>query len=292
VGPPLLAYTGCATDGDKAGGAACTLPETGFDDCVKGFYCLNSVCNEICGTTPNTCDEGFVCSTYSEFMDDIENVGLCNASCDPVQQNCSVSTEACYLQAITGESSCAGVPSGAAEQLQDDPCYGPAGGGCYLNGCAKGYGANQPDDTCAFFCNPIDNWAGNVQGLSGDPEGIPCESTFDGARPDGPGSTFECRFIQSYYSNTQDVAATTGMCVNPEGENGGGTCAEFDLDQLVADITSGAANASDYCTTVCPECCMLDCISLATQEEELPAFRGKYNCWVSQPWIREQHCGR
>ncbi len=46
-------------------------------------------------------------------------------TCDPVEQDCVTATEACYLQAITGESSCAGIPAGAEGVHRTDPCYGP-----------------------------------------------------------------------------------------------------------------------------------------------------------------------
>jgi hypothetical protein len=266
-------------------GSACTLPEVGYDDCEAGYYCLSGVCTEICGTSPDTCPDGTTCASYASFMEDVADVGLCKPLCDPVTQDCAEPTAACYLQAIAGTSLCAGVPASSATQTQDMPCYGPAAGGCYLNGCAKGYGANQPDGTCAFFCNPVDNWIDNVTGLAGDPTGIACDATFAGARPDGPGSPYECRFIQSYYSNADLVAASIGMCLHPAG-NGHGSCADFDLPQLIADTNDGTATDPDYCTAICPECCMLDCISLATAEAQLPAFRALYDCFSSQPAVR------
>jgi len=263
AGPPELGHTGCATEGAATGGAACTAPETGADDCVAGFYCLNSVCNEICTSAPNSCPAGSICSTYSNFMEDIENVGLCNPTCDPVEQNCANAAEACYLQAVTGEASCAGIPAGAEGVTQGQTCYGPEAGVCYLNGCDKGFGANLPDGECAFFCNPIDNWSTNQQGLTGDSAGITCSATFGGARPDGPGPSFECRYIQTFYGNTESVAATTGMCLAPA--DWGGSCAIFDYDQLVLDIASGAADSETYCTDF-EDRCMFDCVSLATYE--------------------------
>jgi len=266
AGPPDLGHTGCATDGGTAAGEPCASPGTGADDCVRGYFCMNAVCTEICTSVSDSCPDDFVCSTYRDLMSDFEHAGLCNPSCDPVLQDCEVETDGCYLQSVTGEASCARIPASAAELVQGDDCYGPAAGTCYLNGCAKGYGANLPidpdstTDVCAFFCNPIDNWSGNVQGVTGDPNGITC--AFDGTaenRPDGPGSSFECRYIQTFYLNTDEVSASTGMCLNPA--DWGGSCADFDKDGLAADITSGAYDSETYCDDN-PTRCMFDCISL------------------------------
>lgn len=222
--------------------------------CSNGYFCDSGVC-------VNRCDDKNDCTidSYDLLLGCTYTIDQ-SCPCNPVTQDCPAVDYACYLQAISGESSCAGIPSGAIDVLQDDPCYGPSSGGCYLNGCDKGYGANQPDDTCAFFCSPIDNWLGNIQGLAGNPAGITCGSTFGGIRPDGPGAGYECPYIQSFYSNTELVAETIGMCMSSSTY---GTCAIFDWVQLQADITSGASNAPDYCTNF-PERCMTQCISLAT----------------------------
>jgi hypothetical protein len=217
------------------------------------------------------------------------------STCDPVLQDCLDAAEACYLTALTGVASCAGFPAGAEGVVQDDPCYGPSSGGCYLNGCDKGYGANLPDDTCAFFCNPTDNWAGNVNGLSGDPAGITCAASFGGVRPDGPGPAYECRYIQSYYSNTEQVAATTGMCVSPGISYQGfhsGSCADFDWVRLQSDIADDTASQTGYCDTICPECCMVECISLATFDAAVSKTKklADYTCFVGDRAIRDT-CG-
>jgi len=270
AGPPPLGHTGCAVNGTVAGGGACTSPETGADDCVAGYYCLNAVCTEICASAPNSCSADWICNPYPNFMEDVDNVGLCNPSCDPVQQDCVNPAEACYLQVVNGESFCAGVPAGAEGLTQGDACYGPEMNECYLNGCDEGYGANLPPEpgastmVCAFFCNPIDNWMGNVQGLSGDPTGITC--AFDGAwegRPSGPGPAYECRYIQTFYGSTDLVPAHIGMCLGPS--NWEGSCQDFDYDQLVSDIADGTAENETYCEDH-PDRCMFDCISLATLE--------------------------
>ena len=264
AGDPPLGHTGCVTDGTVEQGGECTSPETGADNCVAGYACLRGVCTEICSTSPETCGDGYACSTYMYFLDDLDNIGLCNQLCDPVDQDCSDHPEdGCYLQGVTGVSTCSGIPTAAAEKIQGEECYGPAAGTCYLNGCAKGYGANLPGTTeCAFFCNPVDNWKDNVQGLTGDPDGITCAATF-GDRPDGPGASFHCRFINMLFSNTDLVPSTVGVCLYPE--DWGGSCEYFDYDQLVSDLGDGTVEeeGENYCTNH-EERCMFDCISIET----------------------------
>lgn len=262
--------TECFPDGTLGLGDACYAPVGGTDDCAAGLFCSGGNCLELCHSQPNTCPAAVPCLTHllTVAFPDQTDLGVC-FGCDPVAQSCNDPTQACYLQAATSEANCAIVPPGSVGVTQGDPCYGPTSGGCFVNGCDKGYGANMPDDTCAFFCNPIDNSLGNVQGLTGDPAGIRCDSQFGGARPDGPGAGYECRFIQTFYGNTELVPATVGMCVDPASAAGGGSCANFDLSGLQQDINDGITIDSAYCNAN-PDRCIWSCISLATQSAILP----------------------
>lgn len=249
----------CQPAGDKGFGQACTVAGDGSDDCAAGGHCSAGICAEICTETPDSCGDGFFCD-YRPFPYSAR-LGLCVPRCDPVVQDCLAAGDACYLRFSTGDALCAAVPVEAQGLTQGDPCYAQSGGGaCYFQGCDEGYAPLLPDDTCTFFCTPIDNWLGNVQGLAGDPAGITCGTTFAGARPDGPGSSYECRYVQSYYSNTGDVPASVGMCVDPLTE---GSCADFDWVQLQADFDAGLVDDAMYCTDH-PERCRLSCIARAT----------------------------
>jgi hypothetical protein len=250
--------TGCEADGDKLFGQACTADLEGSDDCAAGGDCHEGICAEFCTYAPDSCGDGFLCSY--ELTVDETTLGVCVARCDPVVQDCLRSSEACYL-ADNGDAYCVVVPAESRGLTQGHLCYGAvASGACYFNGCDEGYGALLGDDTCTFFCNPIDNWLGNLQGLAGDPAGITCDELFGGARPDGPGSTYECRYIQSYFSGTEGVPAAFGMCVDLANE---GTCADFDWVELQADLDAGVALDGSYCDAN-PERCMFSCISQAT----------------------------
>ena len=57
-----------------------------------------------------------------------------------------------------------------------------------------------------------------VQALAnaGDPNGVPCTAQFDGARPDGPGSGFQCRFVNSLHADLTMLPSSIGMCVDIE----------------------------------------------------------------------------
>lgn len=216
---PYLARTACVPAGDIAIGETCVEGDpgatTGYDDCVGGAHCLRGTCVEICGQAPNTCESGN-CVAYSALFNDLENTGLCAASCDPVVQDCTVETEACYLSTGNGTSSCARVPEEASMLTQDDDCYGPDSDSCFLNGCAEGFGSNLnkggPDgpggSVCAAFCSPVIQHTGDSNSLGGDPSGVTCASR--GA------VSHHCRFINSFYSNTEMVPDSVGFCVPPD----------------------------------------------------------------------------
>lgn len=249
----------CVADGTVALGEACTFPVSGADDCQAGAICDGGVCVEICTDDPDSCAEGFACVPDALRFGDA-HVGSCVQQCDPVAQDCVDDEQACYLQAVTGLTSCTGVPVSSEGRVQDDACYGPDAGVCYLNGCDVGYGGNLPDNDCAFFCNPVDSWLDNAAGVAGDPSGITCASTFGGDRPDGPGGAYQCRYLQTFYSNTDLVEAHIGMCVDPAEH---GDCASYDWVQFQADLLSGAAEDPDYCLDH-PDRCVAGCVSSAT----------------------------
>ena len=280
------ARTECVADGTLGPGDPCTADATGADDCAAGLYCYPRVgtgtCLSLCSTYPDPadCAPDHFCTSdlMSAFPDQIFtgpgfdmpiDVGVCKPGCDPVFQDCSNPAQACYLKVPGPDSECADVPSSSEGVTQDQPCNDLGSGDCYVGGCDKGYGAVLPGGTCAFFCTPIDNWKSNLQGLSGDPAGTTCAASFQGARPDGPGPAYECRFIQTYYTDGDVFPRTVGMCVNPASPEGGGSCADFDLQQLVLDVQSGEANSSDYCT-LHPNNCLLSCVSQETFDAQFP----------------------
>ena len=224
---PLLRRTACVPNGTVPPNGTCSFGEagpSGYDDCMavdgKGYHCRGDVCSEICGQgPPSTCSDGN-CVLVHQLFDDIgdeANVGLCAARCDSSLQDCEADSQACYLSSVQGTMSCSRVPDEARGRLQQDDCYGPMTGQCFLNGCDEGYGASLNDvpmnatkSVCAFFCNPdVDNRGGSPTGIN---------VVFDGtaeARPNGPGPSYHCRYINTFYSNTQDVPDHIGMAVDP-----------------------------------------------------------------------------
>ncbi len=295
---PYLAYTGCTTDGDKDLNEACTSPDTGADDCMAGYYCLSGTCAEICNTAAmraqGSCPDGYACGTYNQLFEDMGDgaVGICDFLCDPVQQDCPMEGKACYLNGIEGESTCSPlIVDDTFTQGQD--CYDLEGvGHCWLNGCSKGFGAFLvPTDTCAFYCTPYNNYKDDHPYLSGDPTngGIPCEATFDD-RPNGPGVSYQCRFVQAYWSNYTETPDTVGMCVDPTSDYGAdraGSCADFDLNQLITDYNNGTTIDATYCGTN-PDNCLFDCVSNEFLDSYTPTFRAKYGAFMTQ-WVRQMY---
>ncbi len=284
---PFLAQTACVMNGSVPGGGACVSMEpgpTGYDDCVAGFDCSGGLCTEICSQgPPDTCAvAGTSCVQFENLFDDVEgDVGLCSPTCNAVTQDCDNTAEACYLQATIGTSTCANIPDSAVGKVQDNPCYGPAGGGCYLNGCDKGHGPvlndvpdNATGSVCAFFCNPVDTYSDPPGTLVGTAVGgtISCATDFAGVRPNAPGvvvDNWECRFVQSFYSNTDQVPADTGMCVSKP--IGWGECVNFDKAGFIDAVNTMSMTYCDPSMQGGVDLCPPGCVSNATFDLWFPA---------------------
>jgi len=164
---------------------------------------------------------------YNTF-DEVMGVGVCAGPCAPVTQDCTAETEACYLNTNTGKSSCSHVPDEAVGLAQDDDCYGPDPDSWFLNGCGEGFspilnkgGPDGPGGSvCAAFCSPV---AQNINNFDA--------AIANGAAPNNCAArgalspAYECRFIQSFYSNTPNVPASIGFCVPIDLW---GSCANYD----------------------------------------------------------------
>ncbi|MCP4446283.1 MAG: hypothetical protein GY811_13200 [Myxococcales bacterium] len=269
---PFLARTTCVPgDGEVGEGNACTpgVPgaETGFDDCVAGYTCINSVCTEICDVgPPDGCradgeafGEGSYCTLYEGLFTD--TIGVCVAGCNPVDDSVAdgaisnadcTGSEGCYLNTSRGVAACAGVPADSAEVTQNEDCHGPESGGCYLNGCASGFttalnnAAVEADGSvCARFCTPVDTYVGNVGDATGQDDKCSLANLSQAGGTNGVQEDHQCRFIQNFYGNTDSVPAGIGMCV-PISSPGGGSwsdCKLYDHAGLVA-AYNGAADAA------------------------------------------------
>ena len=249
---PFLGRTDCVPDGTGATGDACVEgtpgEETGFDDCAAGNLCLGEICRSICNIDPDTCGEGFACSAYTQtFSDDpMENIGVCDPTCDPVAQDCEDETQGCYLQLFNGKATCARVAGGAEEAQQGDQCAND-GTRCYLNGCAPGYGGflyageGVPRD-CTAFCTPVETYLI-------DPEGTGDGTLVDGANPVGMAPTncagarigepgHHCHFFQSFFVDMNNayldyINGAYGFCA-PRDENYG-DCRQFSQEWILAE---------------------------------------------------------
>jgi hypothetical protein len=249
---PFLGRTDCVPDGTVEAGGECTEgtpgEETGFDNCAAGALCINATCRAICNIDPDTCGEGFACSSYTEtFSDDpAENIGVCDPTCDPVAQDCEDETQGCYLQLFNGKATCAGVAGGAEEATQGDQCVNN-GTQCFLNGCAKGYGGflyagdGVPRD-CTAFCTPVETYLI-------DPEGTGDGTLVDGADPVGlepndcnatriGAAGHHCHMFQSFFVDMNGayleyVNGDYGFCA-PRDENYG-DCRQFSEEWILAE---------------------------------------------------------
>lgn len=235
--------TDCAVEGPVAEGEACNPPPGAgqSDDCQAGSMCFFGVCRKNCAPGPDGCAGAFACGTISGIYTDVNPIaGVCSPLCDPVEQTCEDADHACYLNTMSGDGVCTGIVNGGATQGFD------CGMQCFLNTCAEGYGV-LVGSTCAFYCSPVDTHTGNQAEASGSATGVNCASSFAGARPDGPGAAFQCRFIETFAQNASAVGPGAGVCVDP-GTQG---------DCTACDITDQATFAA-----TCPP----GCVSAATEQ--------------------------
>lgn len=314
---PYLTTTRCLPDGTIGEGEACIQGEagaaTGFDNCVGGLDCNNGICKAICDLGPpagcrtesEAFGEGFYCQSYNDVFSD--NVGLCEPACHPLDENvvdgavisgsCSDGT-VCTLNSSSGTSACIESYSSAAEQTQNEGCFGPPSGGCYRAGCASGFAPllnNTPTDAsethCARYCSPANTHAGAITNAEGNEQRCGGEAlTLLGGTGDVPGS-HQCRFVQSFYANSADTPAEVGMCVPVIAENGEswGDCELLDWDGIrqawndaIIAGTSPEEAFDEHClvtpgspaTSATKDICLgfsKGCLSLAEIELGLPA---------------------
>jgi hypothetical protein len=225
VADPNLVNThvACVPNGTVAAGGNCTRgavgPDTGYDNCVGGYECLDGVCTQICtgsGATKTCTDKtGTNCVTFNGVFQEVAGAGLCVKACDPVAQNCPKAGDGCYLGSETFESSCAAVPEQAKGIKQDQQCFGATATSCFLNGCAPGFDPLVPKDpvnptvnVCVAFCatDGIGTHTGRTINPAGDPTGMNCTVR--------AGANHQCRFVQSFFRNASNVPAKVGLCVD------------------------------------------------------------------------------
>lgn len=263
---PFLASTSCVPDGAVTEGGACTqgpAGPNGYDDCVAGYDCLQGVCTEICnnagGDTCRTVDEAFgegsYCTLYADLFSD--EIGLCVPGCSPTVDTVANGTvtntqcgpgNGCYLNTGRGVAACSGTPASAVNVKQNDNCYGPAFGSCYLNGCASGFSPILPNsvdnatiNTCSRYCTPVDTYIGQIDDRSGAAD--KCGDTAMQANGSGAlgGVIHECRFIQSLFSAPLNPESQ-GMCVPVVPWY---NCAEtYDFTGMSAAVTSAPDTAA------------------------------------------------
>ena len=203
---PLDMRTDCAPDGDIPEDGSCFRDDqTGYDDCVGGFWCLGGRCVSICSQAPDNCPTDQACVQFLGMFTDRDNVGLCQPGCHPSTRAADCLTgEGCYPLLATGKSTCSAPGSLLTTGAACDGTAGTQGCDCQtLNGCEVGYGcvlSNAPSGAtglvCAYLCDPLPGGAGPS-----------CAN--------GPGASHSCRQVRTFYSNAGNVPADIGLCVDP-----------------------------------------------------------------------------
>lgn len=167
--PEPLGKLGCVPDGTVALAGACTVgavgETTGYDNCVAGLYCINSVCQDICGfdgSANAACQTGYNCTRYADTFANGEDdpvAGICNPGCDPLTQIRSGSNPpaacgtnmGCYM--LTSQTETIAVCASAGMVMHNTTITGPA----YANSCVPGAQPRRADGTtqtvqCGGLC--------------------------------------------------------------------------------------------------------------------------------------------
>jgi hypothetical protein len=144
---------------------------------------------------------------------------------------------------------------------------------------------NKPDNAdgsvCARYCTPANSYEGNigeVEGLAGN-----CESAVlaQSGGTNGNNGAHQCRFIQSFYGNTDNLPEALGMCVpvNPLGGGTWGDCSIFDWDGIKL-AWNGAVEAETDPNVALNEHC-LENPSDPQNSETLPKCEGLFRGCLS-----------
>jgi hypothetical protein len=173
--------------------------------------------------------------------------------------------------------------------------------------------ANKTEDAdgsvCARYCTPVNSFegaSGSVTGAEGHCSSLSLAQSGGSTGNHGP---HQCRFVQSFYSNTEDMPAGLGMCVPVEPLQGGswGDCSLLDWDGIRDNWNSALEAHVDpvqsfesYClvapadptSDVLERCQGLfrGCLSLEEIHESLPMPNGASFWSVGSPipWMQRQ----
>lgn len=263
---PALSRTACVPAGDVTDGEVCTRgaagAETGFDNCAPGLDCLSGSCTPICETgPPDTCREegqsaleGDFCTLYENLFEG--NTGVCVPACDPLADGACGEGGGCFINLGRGIAACAGVPPGAEGKTQNSPCYGPATGGCYLNGCEDGFTPMLPSapgetsQVCARHCSPANTHLGATALASGNNDTCGVGPLTAKGGTAGNVEPHQCRFLQSFYSDTESVSVELGMCVPTEVTGGSwADCTALDWEGMKTVWNDALPNGEEAANT-------------------------------------------
>lgn len=174
---PATGETRCLSNesGTGRGGDACEIGpkgDLGYDDCARGFACINGTCAPICNPeNADSCAPTGYCTLYSNLFSsgDTHTAGVCQPSCNPLTQelpdgSSCPSGQACYelIGAMGSSFLCAPEGMTAIGATLTEPVY--------ANSCEGGARAlRRPDGTlwCAPFCRPLETHSAATAGAHG-----------------------------------------------------------------------------------------------------------------------------
>jgi len=182
---PSIGHIGCVPDGSLDLGSTCSITAVSsfgslYDECVRGAFCEESTCRQICdvpGGLPQ-CGPGYGCRVFNGVFGPANMTvaaGVCVPVCDPLNDNDFLGSGSKPGSVCAPAQGCYALPSyGPPPTVWScEPDHAPslvhrsATSETGLDACAQGYepvyldaeGSTQVD--CIALCAPLDCYAGN-----------------------------------------------------------------------------------------------------------------------------------
>ena len=217
--------TSCLPNGTIAAGGACSPGTpgltTGFDNCVSGQVCINSICTRTCRVADLTsCGADDSCSAYSGLFANEPNrpqTGACVTGCNPLTQQVSGGAscgtgKGCYV--LAGPDSTVAVCANAGTVAHNQPINGTA----FANSCVPGamprkiFGSSQLE--CGGLCRPAEVTSTMNPVDEGGVSPDSCQTRWRASAPSNATTGESCRYYWALeqLSGLSRFSNTLGFC--------------------------------------------------------------------------------
>ena len=247
---PISGHIACVQNGTVGNKGACTFSGgvVGFDNCVRGSYCIGGACASLCSQSANPqCGGNGDCLANTDLP---TPNGTCNMYCNPLDDNQFKLGTAKPGTVCSASQGCYGIPSSDPARPTKFFCANDlhinnrvvhrnacdsasscanAANNPYLNGCTQGYMPLLHDTNfsttvvCIAMCKPANCYQGVCASGANAPGVAPhacnttnADGTFDTASATNNGD--HCMYSWWFEQDTQFVRSATsdtvGFCLN------------------------------------------------------------------------------